>query len=132
EVSIALFCRDESSKSRTVRVPYSTILILSLSDEEGKRRNLLHMKTKTLSLILIPLLVCFSASSTSQAANPPPDGGYPGGNGNDPGKRCRVKVLATRPKNPRKGATRVVGWVFSPDPRNGPIVRTLTSIRDKT
>jgi len=58
-------------------------LILSLSDEEGKRRNLLHMKTKTLSLILIPLLACFSASSTSQAANPPPDGGYPGGNGND-------------------------------------------------
>ena len=40
----------------------------------------MHMKTKTLSLVLIPLLAYFSASATSQAVSPPPDGGYPGGN----------------------------------------------------
>jgi hypothetical protein len=35
---------------------------------------------KMLSLLLIPLLAYFSASPTSQAVTPPPDGGYPGGN----------------------------------------------------
>ena len=38
------------------------------------------MKTKKLSLVFIPLLAYFSALPTSQAVNPPPGGGYPGGN----------------------------------------------------
>jgi trimeric autotransporter adhesin len=40
------------------------------------------MKTNIVSLILIPLLVlnCFGSLPTAQAVNPPPDGGYPGGN----------------------------------------------------
>ena len=51
-----------------------------VSREEEKSQNPLHMKTKILSLILIPLLACLSTSPTSQAVTPPPDGGYPGGN----------------------------------------------------
>jgi len=31
-------------------------------------------------LVLIPLLTYFSASHSSQAVSPPPDGDYPGGN----------------------------------------------------
>ena len=38
------------------------------------------MKTKTLSLVLIPALAYFSALPKSQAVMPPPDGGYPGFN----------------------------------------------------
>ena len=38
------------------------------------------MKTKKLSLVFIPLPAYFSALPTSQAVNPPPGGGYPGGN----------------------------------------------------
>jgi hypothetical protein len=40
------------------------------------------MKTNIVSLVLIPLLVlnCFGSLPTAQAVNPPPDGGYPGGN----------------------------------------------------
>ena len=38
------------------------------------------MKTKNLSLVLIPVLACFSALPSSQAVMPPPDGGYPGFN----------------------------------------------------
>jgi hypothetical protein len=38
------------------------------------------MKKKKLSLVLIPLLTYFSASHSSQAVSPPPDGDYPGGN----------------------------------------------------
>jgi hypothetical protein len=38
------------------------------------------MKTNVLSLIIVPLLTCFSLSPTAHAVNPPPDGGYPGGN----------------------------------------------------
>ena len=38
------------------------------------------MKTKTLSLVLISLLGYLSASPSSRAVSPPPDGGYPGGN----------------------------------------------------
>jgi len=34
------------------------------------------MKTNALSLILIPLLTCFSLSPKAQAVSPPPDGGY--------------------------------------------------------
>jgi len=55
-------------------------IILSLSQEEEKSENPVHMKTKNLSLVLIPLLTYFSASHSSQAVNPPPDGDYPGGN----------------------------------------------------
>ena len=55
-------------------------IILSLSREGKKSENPGHMKTKTLSLVLIPLLAYFSALPSSQAVNPPPDGGYPGGN----------------------------------------------------
>ena len=51
-----------------------------VSREEEKSQNPVHMKTKTLSLILIPLLAYFSTSPTSQAVTPPPDGDYPGGN----------------------------------------------------
>jgi len=58
----------------------ATILILSFSRKERKSDNLVYMKTKTLSLVLIPLLAYFSASSTSQAVTPPPDGGCSGGN----------------------------------------------------
>ena len=38
------------------------------------------MKTKNLSLVLIHVFACFSALPSSQAVNPPPDGGYAGGN----------------------------------------------------
>jgi uncharacterized coiled-coil protein SlyX len=38
------------------------------------------MKTKTLSLVLIPVLACFAISPRAQAVVPPPDGGYPGFN----------------------------------------------------
>ena len=38
------------------------------------------MKTKNLSLVLIPVLAYFSALPSSQAVMPPPDGGYPGFN----------------------------------------------------
>ena len=51
-----------------------------ISREEEKRQNPVHMKTKYLSLVLIPVLACFSALPISQAVTPPPDGGYPGGN----------------------------------------------------
>jgi Chaperone of endosialidase len=51
-----------------------------LPREDEKSQNPMHMKTKTLCLVLIPVLAYFSASPTSQAVNPPPDGGYPGGN----------------------------------------------------
>jgi hypothetical protein len=51
-----------------------------LSQEEEKSENPVHMKTKNLSLVLIPVLAYFSALASSQAVNPPPDGGYPGGN----------------------------------------------------
>ena len=55
-------------------------IILSLSREEEKSENPVHMKTKKLSLVLIPLLAYLSTYPTSQAVNPPPDGGYPGFN----------------------------------------------------
>ena len=55
-------------------------IILSLPGEEEKSENPVHMKTKQLSLVLIPLLTCFSALPSSQAVSPPPDGGYPGFN----------------------------------------------------
>ena len=55
-------------------------VILSLPGEEEKSQNPVHMKTKTLSLVLIPVLAYLSASPTLQAVVPPPDGGYPGGN----------------------------------------------------
>jgi len=40
----------------------------------------MHMKTKNLSLVLIPVLAYFLALPSSQAVSPPPDGGYPGFN----------------------------------------------------
>ena len=49
---------------------------LSLPREKEKSQNPVHMKTKTLSLVLIPLLAYFSALPASQAVTPPPDGGY--------------------------------------------------------
>ena len=55
-------------------------IILSLPLDEEKSQNLVHMKTKPLSLVLIPVLAYFSASPTSQAVTPSPDGGYPGFN----------------------------------------------------
>jgi hypothetical protein len=69
------------SNRRTVAHIIATInIILLLPREEEKRQNPVHMKTKTLSLVLIPVLAYFSASPTSEAVTPPPDGGYPGGN----------------------------------------------------
>jgi hypothetical protein len=38
------------------------------------------MKTLVSTLLIISSLLCFAFLSTSQAVNPPPDGGYPGGN----------------------------------------------------
>jgi hypothetical protein len=38
------------------------------------------MKTNALPLILIPLLTCFASLQPAEAVDPPPDGGYPGGN----------------------------------------------------
>jgi trimeric autotransporter adhesin len=38
------------------------------------------MKTKTLSLVLFALLICFTLTLGVEAVVPPPDGGYPGGN----------------------------------------------------
>ena len=51
-------------------------IILSLSGEEQKSHNRVHMKTKSFSLVLIALLAYFLASPSSQAVSPPPDGGY--------------------------------------------------------
>jgi hypothetical protein len=38
------------------------------------------MKTNVLSVIIVPLLTCFSFLRIAQAVSPPPDGGYPGAN----------------------------------------------------
>jgi hypothetical protein len=67
-------------RGTVARIVATIRIILSLLREEEKSQNPVHMKTKTLSLILIPLVTCLSASPTSQAVTPPPDGGYPGGN----------------------------------------------------
>jgi len=56
------------------------LMILPLPREEQRSQNSVHMKEKTLSLILIALVAYYSVSATSQAVSPPPDGGYPGGN----------------------------------------------------
>jgi hypothetical protein len=55
-------------------------IILSLSQEEEKSENPEHMKTKNVSLVLIPVLACFLTLPSSQAVSPPPDGDYPGSN----------------------------------------------------
>ncbi len=67
-------------RGTVARITATIRMILSLLHEEEKSQNPVHMKTKTLSLVLIPVLACFSALPTSQAVSPPPDGGYPGGN----------------------------------------------------
>jgi hypothetical protein len=54
--------------------------ILSLRCGEQNRQNPPHMKTNTLSVILILLFSHFAPLHTAQAVSPPPDGGYPGGN----------------------------------------------------
>src|SRR5262245_2031056 len=46
----------------------------------AKRAESAHMKTKTLSLILIPLLTGFAFFQPAHAVVPAPDGGYPGFN----------------------------------------------------
>jgi hypothetical protein len=48
--------------------------------KKKKSQNPVHLKTKNLSLVLIPVLAYFSALPISQAVSPPADGGYPGGN----------------------------------------------------
>ena len=81
EVTIALFCGMNLGDRRTVaRMMATTRMILSLPREAEKSQNPAHMKTKTLSLVLIPLLAYFSAFPTSQAVTPAPDGAYPGRN----------------------------------------------------
>ena len=55
-------------------------ITLSLPCGERKRQNPLHMKTNTLSLLLVPFLTYFSILPGAQALTPAPDGGYPGGN----------------------------------------------------
>ena len=67
-------------RGTVARIMATIRMILSLPHEEEKSQNPVHMKTKKLSLVLILLLTYFSASPTSQAVTPPPDGGYPGGN----------------------------------------------------
>jgi hypothetical protein len=78
EVIISPSCHDEIWGNReTVAHIMATIrIIISLSDEEQKSHNPVHMKTKSLSLVLIALLAYFLASPSSQAVSPPPDGGY--------------------------------------------------------
>jgi hypothetical protein len=67
-------------RGTVARIVATIRIILSLSQEEEKSENPVHMKTKHLSLVLISLLTYFSASHSSQAVSPPPDGDYPGGN----------------------------------------------------
>jgi hypothetical protein len=67
-------------RGTVARIIATIRMILSLLHEEEKSQNPVHMKTKTLSLVLLPVLAYFSALPTSQAVTPPPDGGYPGGN----------------------------------------------------
>jgi hypothetical protein len=67
-------------RGTVARITATIRMILSLLHEEEKSQNPVHMKTKTLSLVLIPVLAYLSGSATSQAVSPPPDGGYPGGN----------------------------------------------------
>ncbi|PYJ45646.1 MAG: hypothetical protein DME85_12975 [Verrucomicrobia bacterium] len=43
-------------------------------------RDSLDMKTKVPSTLITIALVCFAVVQNTQALNPPPDGGYPGGN----------------------------------------------------
>src|SRR6266508_4257587 len=38
------------------------------------------MKTRTPLILITFALVCFAPLQNTQAVNPPPDGGYPGGN----------------------------------------------------
>ncbi len=42
--------------------------------------SLIQFKTTVVSLVITVLLSCFGLLSRAQAVNPPPDGGYPGGN----------------------------------------------------
>ena len=65
------------NRGTVARITATIRMILSLLHEEEKSQNPVHMKTKTLSLVLISLLAYFSASSPLQAVIPPPDGGYP-------------------------------------------------------
>ena len=67
-------------RGTVARIMATIRVFLSLSREEEKSQNPVHMKTKHLSLVLILVLAYFSALPSSQAVNPPPDGGYPGGN----------------------------------------------------
>src|SRR5882724_6387813 len=80
-------------------------VILSLPREEEKSQNPGHMKTKTRSLVLIPLLAYFSALPTSQAVNPPPDGGYPGFNTAE-GQNALFSLTTG-------SANTVAGWFFT-------------------
>jgi endosialidase-like protein len=67
-------------RGTVARIIATIRIILSLSHEEEKSQNPVHMKTKTLSVVLLLLVAYFSALPTSQAVSPPPDGDYPGGN----------------------------------------------------
>jgi hypothetical protein len=67
-------------RGTVARITATIRMILSLVHEKEKSQNPVYMKTKTLSLVLIPVLAYFSALPTLQAVTPPPDGGYPGGN----------------------------------------------------
>jgi trimeric autotransporter adhesin len=55
-----------------------------LSGEKEKKENimdpLIQFKTTVVSLVITAVLVCFGLLPKAQAVNPPPDGGYPGGN----------------------------------------------------
>ena len=103
EVTIALCYRDEFADCGPVARIMATIrMILSLPLEEEKSQNPVHTKTKTLSLVLIPLLAYLSTSPTSRAVTQPPDGGYPAGNT----ARARTPFLIS----PTATYNTAVGW----------------------
>jgi len=52
----------------------------SVAVQRAKEAQSAHMKTNTLSLILVSLLTGFALLQPAHAVVPPPDGGYPGGN----------------------------------------------------
>src|ERR1700746_1301258 len=71
---------DLRNRETVAHIIATTCITLSLSPEEQNRQNGVYMKTKNLTLLIIPFLAYVSASPSLQAVSPPPDGAYPGGN----------------------------------------------------
>ena len=66
--------RHADRKDDMTRVPYASFCRCRVETKSGR---ISHMKTNTLSLILIYLLIGFAFLQPAQAVLPPPDGGYP-------------------------------------------------------